>query len=81
MNKTTSQPIILIVDDQPENVEILVQALHGLYDLRVALNGPEALQVAESAIAPDLILLDVMMPGMDRPRSLPPIPSATFLRG
>ena len=58
------KPVVLIVDDQQEHVEILVQILDELYELRVALNGPEALQVAESAHAPDLILLDIMMPGM-----------------
>lgn len=65
MDNGPAKPIILIVDDQPENVKVLVQALEDLYELRVALNGPSALQFALATIPPDLILLDVVMPGMD----------------
>jgi len=65
MDNGRGRPIVLIVDDQPENVEFLVQTLDDLYDLRVALNGFEALRVAESDPPPDLILLDILMPGMD----------------
>lgn len=56
---------ILIVDDEPFNVDLLEQLLADLcYETVVACNGQEALhQVA--AAAPDLILLDVMMPVMD----------------
>ncbi len=62
MNK---RPIILIVDDEPFNVDYLEQELDDLdYDTVSAVNGQEALaQVA--AEAPDLILLDIMMPIMD----------------
>lgn len=58
-------PLILIVDDEPWNLEVLESfyAGHG-YTIRKASNGEEALRsVAEEP--PDLILLDVMMPGMD----------------
>lgn len=56
---------VLIADDDPLARELLVEWLR-LDDLRVigAANGPEALDKA-SAVVPDLILLDVMMPGMD----------------
>jgi DNA-binding response OmpR family regulator len=56
---------ILIVDDEPFNVDYLEQALADLgYDTISAANGPEALAKV-AADAPDLILLDIMMPGMD----------------
>jgi len=56
---------ILIVDDVPENITIIGEILTGLYDVCVATNGEEALQVAQSEPLPDLILLDVIMPGLD----------------
>ena len=61
MNKHT----ILIVDDMPENIDLLKGVLMPLYDITVATNGRLALRLAELEPRPDLILLDVMMPGMD----------------
>ncbi|CAK0765888.1 two-component system, chemotaxis family, response regulator WspR [Gammaproteobacteria bacterium] len=58
-------PIILIVDDVPTNVKILADSLRRNYRVRVALNGVDALERARTPPHPDLILLDVMMPGMD----------------
>lgn len=56
---------ILIVDDEPFNVDILEQELEALgYTTLSATNGKDALAKVK-AEAPDLILLDVMMPGMD----------------
>jgi putative two-component system response regulator len=55
---------VLIVDDTELNIDILVEALGELYDLRVAMDGKSALEVV-GAEKPDLILLDVMMPEMD----------------
>ncbi|MEI6305586.1 MAG: response regulator [Deltaproteobacteria bacterium] len=55
---------LLIVDDAPENLRMLYQTLKNEYKLFSAANGKEALSLAES-VAPDLILLDVMMPEMD----------------
>src|SRR5687767_9496037 len=59
------QQTILIVDDNPVNLGVVVDHLenHG-YEVTVALGGDEALKRAEF-VNPDLILLDVMMPGMD----------------
>jgi serine phosphatase RsbU (regulator of sigma subunit) len=58
-------PKILIVDDEPFNVDYLEQELEELfYETISACNGPEALAQVE-AESPDLILLDIMMPGMD----------------
>lgn len=56
---------LLIVDDEP-NAHIMLEALllREGYNLNFASNGPEALEKA-SELTPDLILLDVMMPGMD----------------
>lgn len=56
---------ILIVDDVPENLTVLGELLQPYYKVRVANSGARALQVAKSMPKPDLILLDVMMPGMD----------------
>ena len=55
---------ILVVDDEPANVELLVRRLEALGAEAIrATNGEEALQTAEREM-PDLILLDVMMPGI-----------------
>lgn len=53
-----------MVDDTPENVDVLAGILREHYQIKVALDGERALQIA-SAHPPDLVLLDVMMPGMD----------------
>jgi two-component system, NarL family, sensor histidine kinase BarA len=58
------QPLILIVDDSAESVEVLGKILADICDIQYALSGPEALTLVEKRL-PDLILLDVMMPGMD----------------
>lgn len=56
---------ILIVDDEPTVRETLLAMLEGQgYAIAEAVNGPEAIQKA-GELRPDLILLDVMMPGMD----------------
>lgn len=59
------KPTLLVVDDIPDNIDVLVASLHDEYSLKVALNGPRALALAQKAPKPDLILLDVMMPEMD----------------
>jgi len=56
---------ILIVDDQPANLEVLGEVLKHRYKRSVALDGERALQIANSDSPPDLILLDISMPGMD----------------
>jgi sigma-B regulation protein RsbU (phosphoserine phosphatase) len=55
---------ILIVDDVKANVDILVQALRDEYKLSVALDGAAALRAMEKS-PPDLVLLDIVMPGLD----------------
>ena len=55
---------ILAVDDAPENLDVIKSILVPEYTMMAAINGKMALKIAE-ARAPDLILLDVMMPEMD----------------
>jgi signal transduction histidine kinase len=58
--------VILIVDDTPENLQVLGYMLEqDGYEVLVAASGPEAIENATASPAPDLILLDIMMPGMD----------------
>src|SRR5262249_29822641 len=59
-----SQSRILIVDDVKANIDVLVQALREDYKLSVATNGETALRSAAKN-PPDLVLLDIVMPGMD----------------
>ncbi len=63
-DRKTIKPLLLIVDDNPTNIDILVNALKDDYRLGVAKNGEKALSFA-SKHHPSLILLDIMMPGMD----------------
>ncbi|WP_041040151.1 response regulator [Paramagnetospirillum magnetotacticum] len=56
---------VLIVDDTPQNLTILGELLQPLYQVRVANSGERALRIVGSTPRPDIILLDVMMPGMD----------------
>ena len=55
---------ILIVDDTPGNIDILVELLED-FDTKIAINGEDALETAFEGDPPDLILLDIMMPEMD----------------
>ncbi len=56
---------ILIVDDTPVNINLLGESLQDNYDLLVATNGHDAIRLAQESPTPDLILLDIMMPGLD----------------
>ncbi|MFC1762571.1 response regulator [Planctomycetota bacterium] len=61
----SEQAVILLVDDNPVNLQVLFQTLNGEgYKLLVAKNGIEALRIAQQA-HPQLILLDIQMPEMD----------------
>jgi putative two-component system response regulator len=59
-----SKQSILVVDDTPENIDVLNGILSDQYDVKVAINGKMALKIAQN-LKPDLILLDIMMPEMD----------------
>jgi len=65
MPDDTKKQKILIVDDEQDNIRILAEVLKGKYRLIGARNGELALKCADSEETPDLILLDIMMPGMD----------------
>ncbi len=56
---------ILIVDDEPINIRLLLEIVKREHQVAVATNGREALRIAASEKKPDLILLDIMMPGLD----------------
>ena len=55
---------VLLVDDTAANIDILLDMLGTDYDVSIALNGEEALESVQR-FSPDLVLLDIMMPGMD----------------
>lgn len=58
------QPTILVVDDTPSNISVLMEILREDYRVLAATNGEQALKIARADPPPDLILLDVMMPDM-----------------
>jgi len=62
--KNLSDCRVLLVDDAKANLDILVEGLKSDHKLSLALNGEMALQVA-ARTPPDLVLLDIVMPGMD----------------
>ncbi|MRR50387.1 MAG: response regulator [Rhodocyclaceae bacterium] len=59
-----SRQTILVADDQPENLELLASILKEDYQVKVASDGDKVLKIAYSDTPPDLILLDIMMPGL-----------------
>jgi phosphoserine phosphatase RsbU/P len=59
------QKIVLLVDDAPANIQMVNSILKDTYKTRIATSGAKALELASLDPAPDLILLDVMMPEMD----------------
>ena len=65
MSQSAIKHTILVVDDVPENLDVLGDLLQPQYRVRVATSGKRALEVARSQPSPDMILLDVMMPEMD----------------
>ncbi len=56
---------ILVVDDTPANLALMVEVLRPDYRTRVAINGEKALELVFGDTPPDLILLDIMMPGLN----------------
>ena len=61
----TEKVTILVVDDTPENLALMSSLLKDDYKVKIANGGEKALKIAGSDSPPDLILLDIMMPGMD----------------
>jgi putative two-component system response regulator len=65
MENTENNVTILVVDDASENIDILSSILHPEFKVKAALDGERALKIANSEPRPDMILLDIMMPGMN----------------
>jgi CheY-like chemotaxis protein len=63
--ETERRTKVLIVDDTPENIQVLMETLKGQYAIAAAINGEKAIKIALAEPQPDLILLDIIMPGMD----------------
>jgi putative two-component system response regulator len=59
------KPTVLVIDDTPDNLSLVSGLLKDLYKVKVANSGERGLKIASADGAPDLILLDIMMPGMD----------------
>ena len=62
MNDADQKQTVLLVDDAPANIQIVNSILKDMYKVRIATSGAKALELARITPAPDLILLDVMMP-------------------
>ena len=60
-----TRPTILVVDDTPDNLSLMRELLKDDYQVQLANGGERALKLAAMVPRPDLILLDIMMPGMD----------------
>ncbi|OGV66450.1 MAG: hypothetical protein A2283_06945 [Lentisphaerae bacterium RIFOXYA12_FULL_48_11] len=60
----TAKPLLLLVDDVSENLQLLAQHLKDDYELAFATDGEQAIAMATET-SPNLILLDIMMPGID----------------
>lgn len=56
---------ILVVDDSPENIQVIIEVLRDDYIVSVATSAKKSLEMIEDGLTPDLILLDVIMPEMD----------------
>ncbi|MDD2915191.1 MAG: response regulator [Gallionella sp.] len=61
----TGKATILVVDDVPGNLALMSNMLKDYYKVKIANNGEKALKIAASDSPPDLIMLDIVMPGMD----------------
>ena len=64
MTEAGKKIVILAVDDTPENLDVVKGVLGGDFVIKAAINGMIALKIAEKS-PPNLILLDIQMPGMD----------------
>ncbi len=65
MRSDISRKRVLVVDDAPSNIQMLMETLRDEYAVAAALDGRKALNLANNDPAPDIILLDVLMPDMD----------------
>ena len=65
MPRSQEKPTILVVDDTPDNLHLLSSLFKDEYRVKIAHNGEKALAICQCDTPPDLVLLDIMMPGMD----------------
>lgn len=65
ITETLAKPQVLVVDDTPDNLALMSDLLRDTCKVRVANSGERALRLLANGPLPDLILLDIMMPGMD----------------
>lgn len=65
MDTRKDKQTILVVDDAPVNIDLLSNILSPYYKVKGATNGEKALKIAHKESQPDLILLDIVMPGMN----------------
>lgn len=65
MEEIVGKPVVLVIDDTPDNLTLMSELLKDRYRVKVANHGERGLRIAASGQPPDLILLDVMMPGID----------------
>lgn len=63
MQDKVERPVVLAVDDTPENLDVVKGILGADYRIKAATNGEAALRIVDKQL-PDIILLDIMMPGM-----------------
>ncbi len=61
----SKEQTVLIVDDAPDNIDLLKEMLESLYKIKVAVCGEKAIEIASKKPYPDIILLDIEMPGID----------------
>ncbi|WP_269532266.1 response regulator [Chitinimonas sp. BJYL2] len=59
------KPTLLVVDDTPDNLQLIAGLFRDQYKVKLAHNGEKALAICQGGTPPDLVLLDVMMPGMN----------------
>jgi len=64
-SKLSEKPVVLVVDDTPDNLSLMNRLLKDHYSVRIANSGERGLKLAATGNPPDLILLDIMMPEMD----------------
>jgi CheY-like chemotaxis protein len=64
-SENNAKPVILVVDDIPDNIHIISELLKESYAIRGVTSGQRAVELCQKSSQPDLILLDIMMPGMD----------------
>ena len=80
MNNVSKKQTIMVVDDTPVNIQVLIETLGEEYDVNFATSGREALELASENV-PDLILLDIQMPEMDGYAVCKALKSDSLLQG